>query len=45
MSRMRETAQQEAGHQLPAEDIGGKASSKKSKSKKSSKKMSNPGHK
>jgi len=45
MSRMRETAQQEAGHQLPAEDIGGGAKAKKSKSKKSSKKMGNPGHK
>lgn len=45
MSRMRETAQQEAGHQLPADDTGAGSSSKKSKSKKPSKKMGNPGHK
>jgi len=45
MSRMRETAQQEAGHQLSPEDIGKVSSSKKSKSKNSSKKTGNPGHK
>jgi len=45
MSRMRETAQQEAGSQLPASDIGGGSSSKKSKSKKARKPTGNPGHK
>lgn len=45
MSRMREMAQQEAGHQLPMSDIGMKSSSKKTKSKKSRKMMSNSGHK
>lgn len=45
MSRMRETAQQEAGHQLPMSDMGGGSSSKKTKTKKSRKMMGNPGHK
>lgn len=45
MSRMRETAQQEAGHQLPMSDMGMKSSSKKSKGKKARKMMGNPGHK
>ena len=45
MSRMRETQQQEAGQQLPANDIGVKSSSKKSTGKKDRKPMSKSGHK
>ena len=41
MSRMRETAQQEAGTQLPQQDMGVKSKSKSAKKDKAR----NPGHK